>query len=605
MSGKVRVLGVAPYEGLASMMQQYARKRTDIEMTVITANMEKGMDEVRQMYTDFDIVISRANTARVIRQECPRTVIDIGIGYYDVLRCIKLAESAHSRFAIVGFRTLTAVAQTICDLLRMPVDVFSITTSQEAKAILNDLKRSGYSAIICDALPYSYAKIVGITPYLLTSSEESLEAAIDQAVYLYQQNQRMFSETDMLKEMISSSSNQYIVLNLDGKCLFSTWHEPQQKEFTGRLGEELRQCRTEKKRSFFVTLGQQMYSVFSTYIDYAEKPYVIFRIIPCTIPLEHSKYGIAVTDKRTVMQGFIDRFIYNNTDNVNTLVENAAKTNIRSSLMIVGETGTGKDHMANVYYVENELCNNPMFVINCSLLNEKSWRFLTNSYNSPFTDNNNTIYISNIDRLSQEQQKNLLSIIIDTNVHIRNRLVFSCTQREDGSIPHVVKQFSNSLGCILVTMRPLREFRKDIPSMAGMYLNMVNQSAGKVVSGFEDGAMKLLQDYYYPHNNIQFKRILKEAVMSAQGFYISEETIREILEHEDNLYGQHKCSVEAVEENTGGAGFFVEEDQTMEEMNRRLVLHILEKCGGNQTAAAKKLGIGRTTLWRYIRNKAD
>ena len=44
MSGKVRVLGVAPYEGLASMMQQYARKRTDIEMTVITANMEKGMD---------------------------------------------------------------------------------------------------------------------------------------------------------------------------------------------------------------------------------------------------------------------------------------------------------------------------------------------------------------------------------------------------------------------------------------------------------------------------------------------------------------------------------------------------------------------------------
>ena len=604
MHRKVKILGIAPYEGLASLMQQYGRKRSDIELTTVIGSMEEGSQLAKQLYMNYDVIISRANTASIISQAVPLTVIDIGIGYYDVLRCIKLAESTKTKFAIVGFQTLTSIAKTICDLLKTPIDIFPISTYEEAVSVLDQMKSNGYSTIVCDTVPYDYAKQIGITPLLLTSSEESLSSAIDQAVYLWNQNYNSYYKLDMMKEIISLCPNYYLILDVNGNCLYSTWHEPLEKEMSRVLHQELKQCCLEKKRSFFVTLKDHLYSVFSHYIDYADTPYIVFRIVHSSIPLSHSKYGISVMDKKMVQKGFNSSFYYGNTEIAKDLIINTAKTNTRTSLMIAGEIGTGKDHMAKVYYMESDLSDNPLYIINCSLLTDKGWKFITNSYNSPFTDNNNTIYISNIDKLSAERQKNLLSIIIDTNVHIRNRLIFSCTQQADGSIPHVAKQYTNTLGCILAALKPIRELKDEIPSLASQYLNRLNQSTGKVVAGFDDSALKLLTNYHYPHNNIQFKRIIKEAVINSDTSYISEESIQNLLDQENSLYDTDERNILSTESNVAeNCQFILNINKSLEEINRDIILYTLKNCNGNQSIAAKKLGIGRTTLWRYIKTQ--
>lgn len=201
-------------------------------------------------------------------------------------------------------------------------------------------------------------------------------------------------------------------------------------------------------------------------------------------------------------------------------------------------------------------------------------------------------------------------------MHVRNHLIFSCTQPAGSATPHIVFEYTNALGCILVPIKPLREQKEDIISSAGLYINTLNQELGRQVVGVDDEAAALLEQYDYPYNRTQFKRILKEAVIRTEGPYICAQTIQEVIRREDVLFsgfplparaplgGSGKDTAADTQSNTPPdpypVSFHLDTSQSLDGMNRDIVRYVLKTCGGNQTSAAKKLGISRTTLWRYL-----
>lgn len=598
MIRKVRILGIAPYQGLVTLMNQYAKQYPEVNLTAIFGNMEAGMELAKKHYQDYDVIISRANTASLISKVVTIPVIDIGIDHYDVLRCIKMAESTKTKFAILGFRSLTSIAKTICDLLKISADVYSISTPDEASRLLDQLKELGYRTVICDTVPYNHAKLIGLTPILLTSSVESLKSAIRNAVRTWENHQELYRSMAMMRQVLANAPGRYLVLDLEGESLFSTLEAETDDLLTERLREELPLCQENERRSFFITVNNQMYSVQAELSEGISSRYVIFCIIPSRIPLSHSKYGITILDKHTAQRNFMESF-YSNTELARQILSDVETCSASASpLMIAGEIGTGKDRVAQIYYAKSMQADRPLYVVNCARLSDKSWNFVINHYNSPFTDNGNTIYISNLDVLTRARQKQLLSTILDTNLHVRNRLMFSCTHVWGTNIPHVALEFTNALGCSLISIKPLREQREDMVSSAGLYIDTLNQSIGKQVVGFDDGAAELLKDYDYPYNRTQFKRILRQAVMETDTAYISAATISRILEQEElffpNPSGTFPAGTKAADE------FHLNLDLPLDAMNREIVLHVLKTCQNNQTAAAQKLGISRTTLWRYI-----
>ena len=605
MIKKIRILGIAPYKGLVTLMKQCALQYPEIELTAYAGSMEQGLAIAKRYGEHYDIIISRANTADMISRSVHVPVIDIGIGYYDVLRCIKMAQNSGTKFALLGFQSLTVIAKNLCDLLQIHVDIFSFSVDnwKDSSNLLDRMKEQGYKTVVCDMIPYDHAKMIGLTPILLTSSSESMKQAMENAIGTWQQYQKLCNSNAMMQSLIRSSSNQYLILDLGGHCHYSTVDDEKEEDFIQCLQKELVKCRATSRRSFFITLGNQLYSVRSSLAEEGEFPYVIFRIMLSKIPLSHSKYGITIMDKEQAMQQYVQSF-YSNTE----LSRSAAAAMDQSStslapLMITGELGTGKDRVAYLHYAKSQFNDNPLYVVNCAMLNDKTWNFLINHYNSPFTDNGNTIYISNLGVLSHQRQKQLLSIIIDTNLHIRNRLIFSCTQTKDGHLPHAALEYSNMLGCIPLPIKPLREQKNDIVPSAALYIDTLNQDLGRQVVGLEDGAAKLLMDYDYPCNRTQFKRILKKAVLETNTAYISRDTIEKVLKEESALFpddhGPHVVTPSKAAPQEKEA-FSLNLEQPLDRINQDIVQYVLNSCNGNQTAAAKKLGISRTTLWRYI-----
>lgn len=91
---QVRILGIAPYEGMQATMERAAENHPDIHLDVYIGDLEEGVAIVREHQAeDYDCVISRGGTAQMIRLVTEIPVVEIPVSVYDVLRTMRLAEN--------------------------------------------------------------------------------------------------------------------------------------------------------------------------------------------------------------------------------------------------------------------------------------------------------------------------------------------------------------------------------------------------------------------------------------------------------------------------------------------------------------------------------
>ena len=137
-----RILGIAPYDGMRTAMEQAAQAYPNVELEVYTGDLEEGQAIVQRMAPNsYDCIISRGGTATLIRQVTDLPVVDIHISVYDVLRTMKLAENYSSLYAIVGFPSITEPAHTLCSLLNFDLDILTVRSAEEVRHTLERLKQ--------------------------------------------------------------------------------------------------------------------------------------------------------------------------------------------------------------------------------------------------------------------------------------------------------------------------------------------------------------------------------------------------------------------------------------------------------------------------------
>lgn len=592
--GRIRILGIAPYEGMKSIMQKLARERDDIDLTVFVGDLHKGAEIAQKnFHEDFDIIISRGGTAELIGTITQLPVIEITLSVYDILRSIKMAENFASRYAIVGFPSITSSAQLLCDLLQYKVEVCTIHSADEVQDVLLSLKKKGYRMILCDMIANTTAKKLGMNAILITSGNESIGNAFDQAVKLCRSHSLLREENHFLQEVIRKDSHGTIAFNEQGEVFFSSLESGGSDPITDVLRKEIPAALSSDPHRSFKNIDGTLYSITSRQVPFYGQNYAVFYFTSNKVPFASSKYGIQYLSKDDVENSFYNSF-YNVTGGIGGLkstVEQMTQTDL--PIMIIGEEGTGKERVAGAIYTQSQLQNSPLIIINFTMINDKSWTFLTNHYNSPFNDNNNTIYLRSIDVLPEERLKQLLSIIVDMNLARRNRLLFSCVCQTDGSIPRGCMNFINQLSCLTIHLPPLRERREEIPALANLSLSTLNISLAKEILGLESGAMELLVNYEWPCNYTQFKRILSELTAITTSPYIQESTVAQLLEQERNVSASPRGGAFALSA--------LNLDRTLDEINQDIIHAVLDETNGNQSAAAKRLGISRTTLWRLLK----
>lgn len=110
---------------------------------------------------DYDVVISRGGTAKMLRKHLALPVIEIDISMYDILCALKLADGLTGKTAIVSFASITNNAQLLCSLMKYDMAIYTVDSSAAVEPTLRQLQKDKYQSILCDVISNTTAKRLG------------------------------------------------------------------------------------------------------------------------------------------------------------------------------------------------------------------------------------------------------------------------------------------------------------------------------------------------------------------------------------------------------------------------------------------------------------
>lgn len=594
----IHILGIAPYEGMKNVMERAAENYPNVQLDVAIGDLDEGVSIVQNAPKDYyDCIISRGGTADRIRQVSNIPVVDIKLSVYDVLRSIKLAENYGGRYAIVGFPSITDAAHTLCDLLRYDVDIITVHNSEDVVRTLTKLHQDGYRMVVSDMVTHTIARQMGMDAFLINSGAEGLRMALDQAIVTSTSFRQLRWENIILRYLTQGErENSVVLLNTAGNLCYASPADPP-PELLSALRSHQKDAIPGKTVSFYYKNEQTLYWISVQRLQIIDKHYYAFCCRPGKIPLRGAVAGIRSYGQVECEYQFMNSFysISGALGEADSTVSSLALS--RQSVLISGEAGTGKEQIARALYLRSPRVNTPLLILNCKLLTDKGWNFLLNHSSSPFNDANSTLFFQHLESIPEERITQLQSVIQETGLAKRQRLIFSYTYRQGENLPEQIRTFSNEVGCIVLNMPPLRTRADEIPSLAILYLNSLNQEIGKQITGFDPGAIDQLRKYKWPNNYTQFKHVLHELAVLCESSYIRSSLVAELLAKESRLNNVGYIEIEEAPP-----------EGTLDEIIRNVIVKTVAAHGGNQSAAARQLGIGRTTLWRYLNEhekKAD
>jgi len=273
-------------------------------------------------------------------------------------------------------------------------------------------------------------------------------------------------------------------------------------------------------------------------------------------------------------------------------------------LLLVGESGTGKEVVADLIHSLSARANGPFVKVNCAALpRELIESELFGSVKGAFTGatadrqglfrqaEGGTLMLDEISEMPVDTQSKLLRVLQDKEVRpVGGRSSYAIDCRIIAATNRPVQEAIRGgklredlyyrISTVTIALPPLRDRREDILPLANAFLARYSAQAGRVFKGFSPAAAACLQNFDWPGNVRQLQNEIQRAVLLAAGPSIEAADL----------------SIKAeMPEATGNLGL-------MEAMERNAIAQALRETGGNKLAAAKRLGIGRQTLYVKIKN---
>lgn len=594
---KIKILVVAPYQGMAQSITEMTKDRDDIEVTIQIGDLSTGQRIAQELaHNNYDVIISRGGTAEMIRQAVETPVVEASISVYDVLRSIKMAESYSGEFVIAGFSGITDCAKVLRDLLHYDMNIVTFQSTEEVEPTLLRLKNQGFSLALCDVISSTTAHKLGMNSILIPSGRESIEAALNEAIKLVQSTQYVHKQKDLFQSILTEADNDFMIYSPSGSLWFSSLpiediHSPLFNLVQSYLHAFMNVPNQRIERQ----LDNQIITLQNRHLFYENEKYTVITISKHSALFNSEDTSISIyNNEATTSNDFIRYYnSANSVGDIGTIIEEYSKLNL--PVLILGEVGTGKDKAASLLYEHGPYGKNPFYIIDCALISEKKWSMLINSENSPLNNIHTTIYIKNAGTLSKTQFSKLATYLEQSDLVRQNRLIFSLvTEGETTAEAATIRNYlENHLSCLTLHLPPLRDRIEDLPSIATLYIDRLNALLGKQIVGFNPDAMTLMQKFPWPHNLDQFQRIIKELVVTTKTPYITLASTEYVLKQESPVSA------------TANPFSLFDLNQTLDDINYQIIHMVLQEENMNKERTAKRLGISRSTLWRILKNRSD
>jgi DNA-binding NtrC family response regulator len=286
-------------------------------------------------------------------------------------------------------------------------------------------------------------------------------------------------------------------------------------------------------------------------------------------------------------------------------IERVAPSDV--TILITGESGSGKEVIADLIHSLSARAKNRIIKINCAALpRELIESELFGSKKGSFTGSNSdrqglfrqaeggTLFLDEISEMPIDTQSKLLRVLQDQEVrpvgdtvsYKTNCRIIAATNRKtedaikDGKLR---EDLFYRISAISVHLPPLRERRDDIMPLANSFLKRYAAQANRTLRGFTAQAVERLTSFDWPGNVRQLQNEIQRAVLLSEG-------------PEVNVTDLSISDIKFIPTEGHDTNFTL-----LEGVERNAIIQMLKETGGNKLETAKRLGIGRQTLYNKIK----
>jgi DNA-binding NtrC family response regulator len=304
----------------------------------------------------------------------------------------------------------------------------------------------------------------------------------------------------------------------------------------------------------------------------------------------------------------------------------------RSTVLIMGESGTGKELIAKAIHSASPRAEKAFVPVNSGsipvdLLESQLFGHVKGAFTSAVSSkkglfevaDQGTIFFDEISTVSAETQAKLLRVIQEREfmrlggtdtIKVDVRIVAACNQdlMDLVRVGTFREDLYHRLNVISLKLPALRDRKEDIPLLIDHFLRRYCEENAKPAMHYTNAAMKLMMDYEWPGNVRELENVIERSVVLATGTQLDADLLPETLRGRDTLHGVRFQTSEFFAPAPGEVGALPGGNnsrpslfQMVEEVERRIVLDMLERTGWNQTEAAERFQIPLSTLNQKIK----
>ena len=629
---------IAPYPEMAALATAICRDfKKPVEIEV--GDLQDGLKKAKNlMERGVEVMISRGGTAQLLKQELMVPVVEIQVTTYDILGALQKVSNQAHKIGIIGFGNVIYGSHKLADLLSLDLMVFIVQKEEEVPEKIEEARKETVDIIIGDKVVVSHANQLGYRSILIESGKESVLQSFHEAYRILEvvrseaeKSREYLGTLNQLKAVLDSVDDQIVILDAEDRiqsCNPAALRVFRRDEnqikglplflYPTDPLKEVKKRLIPQRNSIAHVLGKYVLLDYLPIETDGERTgtLIVGRSISKLQQAERKIRNELYLKGHVAHYSFLD--IVSEDENFLRLINRAKSfSSSLSTVLILGETGTGKEMFAQSIHKEKFGSERPFVAINCAtlpepLLESELFGYAPGAFTGARKEgkkglfelaHSGTLLLDEISELPINLQSRLLRVMEEREVQpigddrvipVDVRII--ATTNKDLAREVKEKRFRGDLfyrlNVLQLNVPPLRERGKDAYALFRHFILRINPKCQKRYL-FNKGVETLLCNYQWPGNIRELKNLVERLANLTDNF---NRKLRDLptWAHEE---------LQKPDELEGTQLDLEREDLNLKEMEREWVKKIYESSPFKKTELAKRLGISRTTLWKKMKIK--
>lgn len=649
----MKILFIVPYPELKDTVEKVV-ENTELPPYVEIIIDVHAVENIEQLNpAGYDAIITRGYTSKYIRKRYPGLIdTDLDITSYDIIRSFRKIATLYrpGRVAYCGGYKYMEACQDFSEFLGCPLGIYYAAESEDIKGAVLQAAADGCDLILGGFSVVSCAKELGMTSVLIETGEEAVRDAVAAAVQSVVIKRSEQVKAEMYRMITKNSTEGILFVDTEGKI--GVDNQTAQSMSAGRdllcgkqfdtafpeLKSVLEEVfKTEKQKSIDVLKLRSGDSVTVTVTPVKGKNELYGAVVNMlnVSYIQELEGGIRkkLSDKGLVARYRFEHIKYKSRVMQSVTEEARRYAKTEANIMIVGETGTGKEMFAQSIHNESRRKAGPFVAVNCAALPESLLESELFGYEEgAFTGSRKggkpglveqahrgTLFLDEITEIPITLQSKLLRVLQERevrrigsdrviNVDIRIIAATNKNLSEEIEAGRFRQDLMYRLDVLRLFLPPLRERRGDIRLLFDYLLSGLKHDQPASYQ-LDREAESLLISYDFKGNVRELRNIAERLCAVCEPGPVNAEQMRRIL-YPSDIYREAEQTVHMEAGRTGYSGHgSARQAEGSESLGRARenaeydrILEAKELCSGSRGRMAEMLGIDRSTLWRKMKH---